>query len=164
MTTPPRSVGLSDYVALGVVGFGSASWKTEVGACDCSEANVRDVQATPGPSPTRAPSVLTGRSKAIDITSRGLYISAAGEVTLAMGFTFGWVALSVWISGAWVGELRQVTGMVLAWTIVILVACLPEALLDSWRSPTTALRPDVLPANIDRGYAQHLMGASRLWR
>jgi diguanylate cyclase len=111
-----------------------------------------------------ATSVVTGRSKAIAIQSRGLYISVAGKVTLAMGFTFGWVALSVWISGAWVGELKQVTGMVLAWTIVILVACLPGALLRSWRFPTTALRPDVLLAGIHRGYAQHLMGASRRWR
>lgn len=164
MTTPPRSVDLSDYVALGVVAFGSASWKTEVGAWDCSEADVRDVQATPGPSSTGAPSVVAGRSKAIPIELRGLDISVAGEVTLAMGFTFGWVAVSVLISGAWVGELGQVTGMVLAWTIVILVACLPGAMLGSWRFPRTALRPDVLTASIDRGDAQHLMGASLLWR
>ncbi|MDQ5841638.1 MAG: glycosyltransferase [Chloroflexota bacterium] len=81
-----------------------------------------------------------------------------------MAFTVAWVWLSVWISGGWVRELTPVTGTVLAWVIVILVAYLPGAVvaflaaslgLDRQpplrvRSPTTALTVIIAARNEER--------------
>jgi hypothetical protein len=130
--------------------------------------NDRHVQATPAPAPTGAPFVVTVRSKEIAIKSDGLYLWVASKFTPAMGFTFGWVALSVWISGAWVGELEQVTGMVLAWTIVILVVYLPGAVVAFLEAslildrqpplhvefPTTALTAIIAAPNEERGIGE----------
>jgi hypothetical protein len=130
--------------------------------------NDRYVQATPAPAPADPPSVVTGRSKETAIKLEGLYLWIASRFTPAMGFTFGWVALSVWISGAWVGKLVQVTGMDLAWTIVILVVYLPGAVLAFLAAsfvldrqpkphvafPTTALTAIIAARNEERGIGE----------
>ena len=137
--------------------------------------NHRQVQLTGVPALASAPSVDTGRSKAIAIKSQGLYVSVAGKFTLAMGFTLVWVALSVWISSAWVRELEPVTGTVFAWTIVILVAYLPGAVvaflaaslvLDRQpplhvESPTTALTIIIAARNEERGIGETIAAISR---
>ena len=106
---------------------------------------------------------------------RRLYLSVNGKFTLAMVFTAAWVGLSVWISRGWVLDLQPVTGTVLAWTMVVLVAYLPGAivafmaaslLLDRQpplrvSSPTSALTIIVAARNEEHGISQTIAAISR---
>jgi len=129
---------------------------------------------TPAPAPT---STLSGtaRWKATPVKLRLPYVSVAAKFTMAMTFTLGWVALSVWISSAWVDELDALTGPVLAWTIVVLVAYLPGAIvaflavslvLDRqpplhMESPTTPLTVIIAARNEERGIGETIVAISR---
>jgi biofilm PGA synthesis N-glycosyltransferase PgaC len=129
----------------------------------------------PAPSPGRSTSSGTPRSRAVPVKDRRLYVSVGAKFSLAMAFTLGWVALSVWVSGAWVDELAQVTGTVPAWTIVILVAYLPGAVvaflaaslvLDRQPAlhvefPTTALTVIIAARNEERGIGETIAAISR---
>ena len=91
-----------------------------------------------------------------------------------MALTVAWVWLSVWISGGWVRELTPVTGTVLGWVIVILVAYLPGAVvaflaaslgLDRQpplrvRSPMTALTVIIAARNEERGIGETITALS----
>jgi len=137
--------------------------------------NARQVQLASATTPTSAPSVGTPRWKAIPLKVRRPYVSVSAKFTIAMAFTLGWVALSVWISRAWVSELEQVTGPVVAWAIVILVAYLPGAivaflavslLLDRQpplhvEHPTTALTVIIAARNEERGIGETIAAISR---
>ena len=129
---------------------------------------------TPAPAPT---STLSGaaRWKATPVKLRRPYVSVAAKFTMAMTFTLGWVALSVWISSAWVDELDALTGPVLAWTIVVLVAYLPGAIvaflavslvLDRqpplhMESPTTPLTVIIAARDEERGIGETIAAISR---
>jgi poly-beta-1,6-N-acetyl-D-glucosamine synthase len=94
---------------------------------------------------------------------------------MAMTFTLGWVALSVWISSAWVDELDALTDPVVAWTIVVLVAYLPGAIvvflavslvLDRqpplhMESPMTPLTVIIAARNEERGIGETIAAISR---
>lgn len=56
---------------------------------------------------------------------RRFYLSVSAKLVLAVAFATAWVALSVWVSLPWVRDLDETVGLVLAWTIVVLVAFLP---------------------------------------
>jgi len=126
-------------------------------------------------SPTSAPPLNSSRGRAVSTTSQGLYVSVASKFTMAVGFTFVWVAVSVWISSVWVRQLEPVTGTVLAWTIVILVAYLPGAVaallasslvLDRQPplhvvSPTTPLTVIIAARNEERGIGETIAAISR---
>jgi biofilm PGA synthesis N-glycosyltransferase PgaC len=109
------------------------------------------------------------------VQRRRLYVSVNAKFTLAMVFTAAWVGLSVWISRGWVLDLQPVTGPVLAWAIVILVAYLPGAivafmaaslLLDRQppvrvASPTSALTIIVAARNEEDGIGETIAAISR---
>jgi biofilm PGA synthesis N-glycosyltransferase PgaC len=115
------------------------------------------------------------RWKATPVKLRRPYVSVAAKFTMAMTFTLGWVALSVWISSAWVDELDALTGPVLAWTIVVLVAYLPGAIvaflavslvLDRqpplhMESPMTPLTVIIAARNEERGIGETIAAISR---
>jgi len=129
---------------------------------------------TPAPAPR---STLSGaaRWKATPVKLRRPYVSVAAKFTMAMTFTLGWVALSVWISSAWVDELDALTGLVVAWTIVVLVAYLPGAVvaflavslvLDRqpplhMESPMTPLTVIIAARNEERGIGETIAAISR---
>jgi hypothetical protein len=69
------------------------------------------------------------RSDAAHLRMRLPYVSVAAKFALAIAFMVAWVWLSVWISGGWVQDLAPVTGVVVAWVVVILVAYLPGAIV-----------------------------------
>ncbi len=106
---------------------------------------------------------------------RRLYLSVTAKFAVAMTVTAGWIWLSVWISGAWVRDLTPVTGPALAWTVVILVAYLPGAIvaflavslmLDRQpplrvESPTTALTVIIAARNEERGIGETIAAISR---
>jgi biofilm PGA synthesis N-glycosyltransferase PgaC len=131
------------------------------------------VQLAPGPM--SALTVDAPRSNATPVRSRRLYVSVAAKFTLAMTFTIAWVSLSVWISAGWVRDLVPVTGAVLGWAIVILVAYLPGAIvafltaslvLDRQPplpevSPTTALTVIIAARNEERGIGETIAALSR---
>ena len=138
------------------------------------------VEPTHAPTPTPAPaptSTMSGaaRWKATPVKLRRPYVSVAAKFTMAMTFTLGWVALSVWISSAWVDELDALTGPVLAWTIVVLVAYLPGAIvaflavslvLDRqpplhMESPMTPLTVIIAARNEERGIGETIAAISR---
>jgi biofilm PGA synthesis N-glycosyltransferase PgaC len=140
-----------------------------------------DSMAPPASAPAFAPVCTAATSdgapriEAVPVRDRRLYVSVAAKFTLAMAFTVGWVALSVWISSSWVDELEPVTGTVVAWTVVILVAYLPGAIvaflaaslvLDRQpplhvESPTTALTVIIAARNEERGIGETIAAISR---
>jgi poly-beta-1,6-N-acetyl-D-glucosamine synthase len=136
---------------------------------------VSQVRAAPALPPMSAPTVDSSVNRAVASTSQGLYVSVASKFTMAMAFTFVWVAVSVWISSAWVRQLEPVTGTFLAWTIVILVAYLPGAvvaflasslILDRQpplrvESPTTPLTVIIAARNEERGIGETIAAISR---
>ncbi|HEY8718351.1 glycosyltransferase family 2 protein, partial [Pengzhenrongella sp.] len=117
----------------------------------------------------------TGGDDRVPAVTRRFYLSVGAKFTLAMAFTVVWVCLSVWISGGWVRDLVPVTGVVLAWVIVILVAYLPGAivaflavslLLDRQpplrvASPTTGLTVIIAARNEERGIGETIAAISR---
>ncbi|HEX7536955.1 MAG TPA: glycosyltransferase family 2 protein [Dermatophilaceae bacterium] len=127
------------------------------------------------PARTSATSVGAPRVEAVPVRDRRVYVSVAAKFALAMAFTVGWVALSVWISSSWVDELEPVTGTAVAWTVVILVAYLPGAIvaflaaslvLDRQpllhvESPTTALTVIIAARNEERGIGETIAAISR---
>jgi len=110
-----------------------------------------------------------------DRSHRRFYLSVDVKFTVAMVFTVVWVSLSVWISASWVTELEQVTGTLLAWAIVILVAYLPGAVvaflaaslvLDrqpplQLASPTTPLTIIIAARNEEAGIGETIAAISR---
>jgi biofilm PGA synthesis N-glycosyltransferase PgaC len=112
---------------------------------------------------------------ATPVGTRRHYVSVAAKFTLAMAFTALWVGLSVWISRGWVTDLEPLTGPVLAWATVILVAYLPGAvvafmagslILDRQpalrvASPTTALTIIIAARNEERGIGETIAAISR---
>jgi biofilm PGA synthesis N-glycosyltransferase PgaC len=133
---------------------------------------------TATPIPTPAPtSTLSGtaRWKATPAKLRRPYVSVAAKFTMAMTVTLGWVGLSVWISSAWVDELEALTGPVVAWTVVVLVAYLPGAIvaflavslvLDRQpplhvESPMTPLTVIIAARNEERGIGETIAAISR---
>lgn len=60
---------------------------------------------------------------------RRAYLPVDAKAALSLAFTVAWVSGSVWVSQAWERDLSPVTGAVLAWTIVVLVAYLPGAIV-----------------------------------
>ena len=153
----------------------------DMGLLRGSDGQVEPTHApTPTPTPTPAPaptSTMSGaaRWKATPVKLRRPYVSVAAKFTMAMTFTLGWVALSVWISSAWVDELDALTGPVLAWTIVVLVAYLPGAIvaflavslvLDRqpplhMESPMTPLTVIIAARNEERGIGETIAAISR---
>lgn len=125
-------------------------------------------------APTRAAFAGTPRSNAVPVRRQDFYVSVAAKFKLAIAFMVGWIWLSVWISGGWVRDLAPVTGSVLAWAIVILVAYLPGAivafltaslLLDQQpplrvMSPTTALTVIIAARNEERGIGKTIAAIS----
>jgi len=92
-----------------------------------------------------------------------------------MACTAVWVGLSAWISAGWVSGLAPVTGAVLAWVIVILVAFLPGAIVAFLAvsllvdrqpplrvaSPTTAVTVIIAARNEERGIGETIAAISR---
>ena len=127
------------------------------------------------PAPTSAASVGTPRSNAVPVRKRDFYVSVAAKFKLAIAFMVAWIWLSVWISGGWVRDLAPVSGWVLAWAIVILIAYLPGAivafltaslLLDQQpplrvMSPTTPLTVIIAARNEERGIGETIAAISR---
>jgi biofilm PGA synthesis N-glycosyltransferase PgaC len=117
----------------------------------------------------------TARIYATPDGTRRFYVSVAAKFSLAVAFTVAWVAVSVWISGTWVHDLAPVTGALLAWTIVVLVAYLPGAIvaflaaslvLDRQpplrvMSPTTALTVIIAARNEERGIGETIAAIYR---
>ncbi len=135
-------------------------------------AKVRPASAAP---PADESPVGIPRTTATPQKSRGFYLSVDIKFTVALAFTVVWVSLSVWISGSWVTELEQLTGTVLAWAIVILVAYLPGAvvaflaaslILDrqpplQMASPTTPLTIIIAARNEENGIGETIEAISR---
>lgn len=131
-------------------------------------------QATTSEAVSAAP-LVTARTEATPVTTRGPYVSVSVKFTIAIACTVAWVALSVWISARWVGDLTPVTGPVLAWVIVILVAYLPGAIvaflavslmLDrqpplTVSSPTTALTLIIAARNEEGCIGETIAAVSR---
>ncbi|MGV8967500.1 MAG: glycosyltransferase [Cellulomonas sp.] len=106
---------------------------------------------------------------------RGPYVSVGTKCMLAGAFTVGWVAISVWLSGRWVGDLTPVTGTIMAWAIVVLVAYLPGAIVAFMAaslmldrqpplrvlSPTTPLTVIIAARNEERGIGETIAAISR---
>jgi len=119
--------------------------------------------------------VGTPRSNAVPVRKRDFYVSVAAKFKLAIAFMVAWIWLSVWISGGWVRDLAPVSGWVLAWAIVILIAYLPGAivafltaslLLDQQpplrvMSPTTPLTVIIAARNEERGIGETIAAISR---
>ena len=138
-------------------------------------ATVADDEAAPALPVTGVVAVGTPRRKAVPVGIRDHYVSVAAKFTLAMTFTALWVLFSVWISASWIHDLAPVTGQALAWTIVILVAYLPGAIvafltaslvLDRQPplpllSPTSALTVIIAARNEERGIARTIAAISR---
>ena len=109
------------------------------------------------------------------VKPRRLYLSVAAKFTVAMACTAVWVGLSAWISAGWVSGLAPVTGAVLAWVIVILVAYLPGAIVAFLAvsllvdrqpplrvaSPTTAVTVIIAARNEERGIGETIAAISR---
>ncbi len=128
--------------------------------------------ALPGTGPT---ATGTPSREAVPAGIRDRYVSVAAKFTLSTTFTVLWVCFSVWISASWIHDLAPVTGQALAWTIVILVAYLPGAIvafltaslvLDRQPplpllSPTTALTVIIAARNEERGIARTIAAISR---
>jgi biofilm PGA synthesis N-glycosyltransferase PgaC len=109
------------------------------------------------------------------VGSRRLYLSVGAKFSLGVAFTAAWVWLSVWISGGWVSDLAPVTGPILAWAVVILVAYLPGAIVAFMAaslmldrqpplrvtSPTTALTIIIAARNEERGIGETIAAISR---
>jgi poly-beta-1,6-N-acetyl-D-glucosamine synthase len=135
------------------------------------------IQPPPAPAPSQpnALSVGTPRWSATPVKLRRPYVSVAAKFCLALAFSAVWVALSVWVSSAWVRELEPATGPVVAWAIVILVAYLPGAIvafmaislvLDRqpplpMESPTTPLTVIIAARNEERGIGATIAAISR---
>jgi poly-beta-1,6-N-acetyl-D-glucosamine synthase len=131
------------------------------------------------PAPVTPPASETPvgipRTTATPQKSKRFYLSVDVKFTVAMAFTVVWVSLSVWISASWVTELEQLTGTVLAWVIVILVAYLPGAVvaflaaslvLDrqpplQLASPTTPLTIIIAARNEENGIGETIAAISR---
>jgi poly-beta-1,6-N-acetyl-D-glucosamine synthase len=132
-------------------------------------------RSAPDQNPAPDPQAGTPRSTATPDRSRRLYLSVDLKFTVAMAFTAVWVSLSVWISASWVTELEQVTGTVLAWVIVILVAYLPGAVVAFLASslildrqpplrvaqPTTPLTVIIAARNEEAGIGETIAAISR---
>jgi biofilm PGA synthesis N-glycosyltransferase PgaC len=160
---PPWKTGRSASPAGGSASLDEATAAQQV---DAGAARAV-VKSDAGPAPT-------GNLTA-PVHTRRLYLSVNGKFTLAMVFTAAWVGLSVWISRGWVLDLQPVTGTVLAWTIVILVAYLPGSivafmaaslLLDRQppvrvSSPTSALTIVVAARNEEHGISETIAAISR---
>ena len=107
--------------------------------------------------------------------SRRLYLLVGAKFSLVVAFTAAWVWLSVWISGGWVSDLAPVTGPILAWAVVILVAYLPGAIVAFMAaslmldrqpplrvtSPTTALTIIIAARNEEPGIGETIAAISR---
>jgi biofilm PGA synthesis N-glycosyltransferase PgaC len=129
-----------------------------------SAIETSDNPVVPLPAPKRSASLWRRRP----------YVSVAAKFTLAVAFTAAWVGLSVWISAGWVSGLVPVTGVVLAWTTVLLVAYLPGAvvafmaaslILDRQpqphvASPTTAVTVIIAARNEERGIGETIAAIS----
>lgn len=138
-------------------------------------AALTDDEAAPALPTTGVAAFGTPSRKAVPVRKRDHYISVATKFTLSMTFTVLWVWFSVWISAAWIHDLAPVTGRVLAWTIVILVAYLPGAIvafltaslvLDRQPplplfSPTSPLTVIIAARNEERGIARTIAAISR---
>jgi poly-beta-1,6-N-acetyl-D-glucosamine synthase len=138
------------------------------GACNPHPASVAP-EVVLAPPEESAPN-----ASAIPFLPRTLYIPVATKFCLAMTFTGAWVCLSVWISSGWVLDIARVTGSVLAWAIVILVAYLPggivafltaSLLLDRQpplqvMSPTTPLTVIIAARNEERGIGKTIAAIS----
>jgi poly-beta-1,6-N-acetyl-D-glucosamine synthase len=140
-----------------------------------SAAGLADCEAAPVLPVAGVTAVGTPSGEAIPAGTRDRYVSVAAKFTLAMTFTVLWVCFSVWISASWIHDLAPVTGQALAWTIVILVAYLPGAIvafltaslvLDRQPplpllSPTSALTIIIAARNEERGIARTIAALSR---
>lgn len=138
-------------------------------------ATLADDEAAPALPVTGVVAVGTPRRKAVPVRIQDHYVSVAAKFTLAMTFTALWILFSVWISASWIHDLAPVTGQALAWTIVILVAYLPGAIvafltaslvLDRQPplpllSPTSALTVIIAARNEERGIARTIAAISR---
>ncbi|NMR18727.1 glycosyltransferase family 2 protein [Cellulomonas fimi] len=107
--------------------------------------------------------------------ARGRYIPVVTKFWIAVVATILWVTLSALISAPWVRELTPVVGVVLAYTIVTLVAYLPGAivaflgaslLLDRQpalkvRDPTTPISIVLAARNEEAGIDMTLRAAAR---
>ena len=134
-----------------------------------------DAEAAPVVPLTGVTAVGTPSREPVPAGTRDRYVSVAAKFTLAMAFTVLWVGFSVWISASWIHDLAPVTGRALAWTIVILVAYLPGAIvafltaslvLDRQPplpllSPTTALTVIIAARNEERGITRTIAAISR---
>ena len=138
-------------------------------------AALADAEAAPALPGTGLTAVGTPSRAAVPAGVRDHYVSVATKFTLAMTFTVLWVCFSVWISASWIHDLAPVTGQALAWTIVILVAYLPGAIvafltaslvLDRQPplpllSPTSALTVIIAARNEEGGIARTIAAISR---
>lgn len=138
-------------------------------------AALTDDEAAPAIPGTGVTAVGTPSREAVPAGVRDHYVSVATKFTLAMTFTVLWVCFSVWISASWIHDLAPVTGQALAWTIVILVAYLPGAIvafltaslvLDRQPplpllSPTSALTVIIAARNEEGGIARTIAAISR---
>lgn len=76
---------------------------------------------------------------------RRFYLPVAVKFAIAVTCTVGWVAASMWISRPWIDELDAVVGSFLAWTVVVLVAYLPGAIVAFLASSLLLDRQPSLP-------------------
>jgi biofilm PGA synthesis N-glycosyltransferase PgaC len=74
-----------------------------------------DAAGLPAPAIEHAPASKTGR----------LYVPLRLKFMLVLLFAAAWMALSVWLSQTWLGELSHVIGFGLALTVIVFIAYVP---------------------------------------